>query len=182
MILGNGTKKPKIHSTAYVAPTAVVSGDVTIGAGCAVLHGAVIVAGGSPVSLGSDCVVMEHAVIRSTEKLPAKLGDAVLVGAHATVIGVTLPNEARLPANEVKLPPGDPFGPTKALAETLRRTHAKDAPIAAHENVAPGGTRRGESDMLQAPVEADTVVDVMLLELQEMELRRQEALKKKPKK
>ena len=33
MILSSGTKKPKIHSSAYVAPTATISGDVTIGAG-----------------------------------------------------------------------------------------------------------------------------------------------------
>ena len=31
MILSSGSKKPKIHSTAYVAPTATISGDVTIG-------------------------------------------------------------------------------------------------------------------------------------------------------
>ena len=33
MILSSGTKKPKIHPSAYVAPTATISGDVTIGAG-----------------------------------------------------------------------------------------------------------------------------------------------------
>lgn len=181
MILSSGTKKPKIHSSAYVAPTATISGDVTIGSGCAILHGASIVASGSPVTIGSDTVVMENAVVRSTEKLPVKIGDAVLVGPHATVIGVTLANDVRLPPNEVRMPPGDPYGATKALAESLRKLHAKDTAQAAHENVAPGGARRGEPDMLQAPVEAETVVDVMMVELQEMELRRQEALKKKPK-
>ncbi len=50
MILSSGTKKPKIHSSAYVAPTATIAGDVTIGADCAVLHGAVIIAEGAPVT------------------------------------------------------------------------------------------------------------------------------------
>ncbi len=53
MILSSGTKKPKIHSSAYVAPGAVIGGDVTIGPGCAMLHGAVITSEGAPVTIGS---------------------------------------------------------------------------------------------------------------------------------
>ena len=168
MILANGTKKPKIHSSAYVAPTAVVSGEVTIGQGCAILHGAVIVASGGTVSIGNDCVVGEHALIKSTAAHPVKIGDEVFVGPHATVVGIALGNGTRLPANEVRMPAGDPYGATKAYAESLRKLHAKDTAYAVHER-AP-----------EAPVEAETVVDVMMLELQEMEHRRQEALKKKP--
>jgi NDP-sugar pyrophosphorylase family protein len=177
MILANGTKRPKIHSSAYIAPSAVVSGDVTIGQNCAILHGAVIVASGYHVTIGNDCVISEHAVVRSTPAAAVKIGDEVLVGPHATVVGVALPNGTRLPANEVRLPAGDPYGPTKAYAESLRKLHAKDAQQALHENVAPGGNRR--EDTLQAPVEADTVVDIMMLELQEMEHRRAEAKRKK---
>ena len=62
MILSSGTKKPKIHSSAYVAPTATISGDVTVGASCAILHGAIVVAEGAPVTIGADTVVMENAV------------------------------------------------------------------------------------------------------------------------
>jgi gamma-carbonic anhydrase len=182
MILANGTKRPKIHSSAYVAPTAVISGEVTIGPDCAILHGAVIAAEGSPVSIGSNSIVMEHAVVKSVAKFAVKIGDECLIGPHATVIGVTLANGARLPANEVRMPAGDPFGATKAYAESLRDIHARDMAVESHENVSPGGRRRGEPDMLQAPVEADTVVDVMMLELQEMETRRRESMEKKAKK
>jgi serine acetyltransferase len=168
MILANGTKKPKIHSSAYVAPTATIFGDVTIGQGCAILHGAMVIAEGSPVAIGNDCVVMENAVVKSAGQYGVKVGDECLIGPHASVIGVALANGTRLPAGEVRLPAGDPFGAAKTYAETLRKIHAKEAP-------------RSEGDALQAPVEADTVVDVMMLELQEMEHRRQESLKKKPK-
>lgn len=182
MILANGTKRPKIHSSSYVAPTAVISGEVTIGAECAILAGAVIAAEGSPVTIGTHTVVMECAVVKSVAKFATKIGDECLIGQHATVVGVTLNNGTRLPANEVKMPAGDPYGAVKAYAGTLREIHGKDSPIATHENVAPGANRRGEPDTLQAPVEADTVVDVMMLELQEMEARRKEALEKKSKK
>ena len=53
MILSSGTKRPKIHSSAYVAPTATVAGEVTIGAESAVLHGAVITSEGAPVAIGA---------------------------------------------------------------------------------------------------------------------------------
>jgi hypothetical protein len=182
MILVNGPKRPKIHSSAYIAPTAVVSGEVTIGADCAILHGAVVAAEGAAVTIGAQTVIMENAVVKSTPKAPTKIGDECLVGPHATVIGVALPNGTRLPPNEVRLPPGDAFGPAKAYAESLRDVHAKDTPLDTHENVGPGARRRGEPDTLAAPVEADTVVDVMMLELQEMEARRREALEKKSKK
>ena len=181
MIIANGTKRPKIHSSSYVAPTAVISGEVTVGPECAILHGAVIAAEGSPVTIGAHTVVMECAIVKSVAKFSAKIGDECLIGPHATVIGVTLANGTRLPANEVKMPAGDPYGAVKAYSDALRDIHARDSTIAAHENVAAGANRRGEPDTLQAPVEADTVVDVMMLELQEMEARRKEALEKKSK-
>jgi hypothetical protein len=39
---------PSIHPDAYVAPTAVVSGQVSIGAGSCIMHGAILAAEGGP--------------------------------------------------------------------------------------------------------------------------------------
>ena len=58
MIFSSGTKKPNVHASAYVAPNAVVSGEVTIEEGCAVLYGAVITAEGAPITIGANTVVM----------------------------------------------------------------------------------------------------------------------------
>jgi carbonic anhydrase/acetyltransferase-like protein (isoleucine patch superfamily) len=55
MLLEHDGKRPRIHESAYVAPTAVVCGDVTIGENCRVLFGAVIVSEGGPVTIGSHC-------------------------------------------------------------------------------------------------------------------------------
>ena len=38
---------PSVHPDAYVAPTAVLSGQVSVGAGSCVLHGAVLTADGA---------------------------------------------------------------------------------------------------------------------------------------
>lgn len=78
---------PAVHATAHVAPTAVLCGDVRIGAHSHVSFGAVITAAGAPVALGAHCVVMENAVLRGTPGHPLAIGDEVLVGPHAHLTG-----------------------------------------------------------------------------------------------
>jgi carbonic anhydrase/acetyltransferase-like protein (isoleucine patch superfamily) len=82
--------RPRIHPAATVAPGAVVSGDVTIGEYACVLSGAVVTAQGGPVVIGSNCVVMEQAVVRSTKRHPTTIGDNCLVGPHGYVTGATV--------------------------------------------------------------------------------------------
>ena len=57
---------PSVDPEAYVAPTAVLSGQVRVGPGSCVLHGAVLSADGGPVEIGANCVIMENAVLRGT--------------------------------------------------------------------------------------------------------------------
>ncbi|MHB8461571.1 MAG: gamma carbonic anhydrase family protein, partial [Vulcanimicrobiaceae bacterium] len=94
MRYSHNEKSPTIDPSAYVAPTAVISGDVTIGAKCAVLHGAIITAEGAPVVIGSECVVMEHAVIRASGgaalTFATTIGQRCIVGPHAYIVGATL--------------------------------------------------------------------------------------------
>jgi carbonic anhydrase/acetyltransferase-like protein (isoleucine patch superfamily) len=90
MLLEHQGKRPRIHETAYIAPTATICGDVTVGADSRVLFGAVLVAEGGPVVVGRHCIVMEQAVVRGTARHPARLGDHVLVGPHAHLSGCTV--------------------------------------------------------------------------------------------
>lgn len=89
-------KRPQIHDSAYVAPTAVICGDVTLGAGSRVLFGAILSAEGGPVVVGQQCIIMENAVIRGTRALPAHLGDHVLIGPRAYLSGCTVEDNAFL--------------------------------------------------------------------------------------
>ncbi|HEX3670495.1 MAG TPA: hypothetical protein VHT92_02200 [Candidatus Cybelea sp.] len=249
MILSSGTKKPKIHSTAYVAPGATIGGDVTIGPECAILHGAVITAEGAPVTIGAHTVVMENAVLKasggSALRYPLAIGDRCIVGPHAYVVGATIGNgcfvasgakifngamlgdgsgvalggivhvKARVPAAAsvpiMHVAYGDPatiVPPEKAsevhakvdfyadvfnleagsdvrarAAETyakfLRKAHAQDTALEEHRNVRPPPRRRsGEEPPPTQATEVDKVVDVMMLELEEMEHRRQQAIRR----
>jgi gamma-carbonic anhydrase len=83
----------QIDPTAQIAPSAVVTGDVTIGAHSRVLHGAVVNGDLGPVTIGADVLVMENAVLRGRTDHPLVIGDAVLVGPHAHLNGTTIDDE-----------------------------------------------------------------------------------------
>jgi len=83
----------QIDPSAWVAPSAVVTGDVTVGAGSRVLHGAVLTGDAGPVTIGADVLVMENAVLRGRADHPLTIGDAVLVGPHAHLNGATVEDE-----------------------------------------------------------------------------------------
>lgn len=87
MLIEHRGKTPHIHQSAYIAPTATICGDVTIGENSRILFGATIVAEGGPVEIGANCIIMENAVIRGTPGFPARLGNAILVGPHAYLTG-----------------------------------------------------------------------------------------------
>lgn len=94
MIISSGTKKPTIHPSAYVAPNATVSGEVTVDEGCAILFGAVITAEGAPITIGANSVVMENAVLKSSGgsamQFPLSIGESCIIGPGAYVVGATI--------------------------------------------------------------------------------------------
>lgn len=90
MILDHRGQAPTVHESAYIAPTATVCGDVTVGENACVLFGAVVTADGGPVEIGADSIVMEQAVVRGTPAHPLTIGDNVLVGPRAYLTGCTI--------------------------------------------------------------------------------------------
>jgi len=93
MILEYNGQRPQIHPSCYIAPNAVIRGNVHIGENTSVLFGAVISAEGGRVSIGSDCVIMEQAVLRSVPKHDLIMGDRVLIGPQSHVSGATIGND-----------------------------------------------------------------------------------------
>jgi carbonic anhydrase/acetyltransferase-like protein (isoleucine patch superfamily) len=96
MLIEHQGKRPRIHDSAYIAPTAVICGDVTIGVECRVLFGAVIEAEGGPVEIGGQCIIMENAVIRGTRRHPVRIGKHVLIGPRAYLTGCTIEDDVFL--------------------------------------------------------------------------------------
>lgn len=83
MLYEHGGKRPTIDPACRIAPTAVVCGDVTIGANCSVGFGAVLTAESGAIRIGQNCVVMDTAVIRGVRHNPVAIGDNVLIGPRA---------------------------------------------------------------------------------------------------
>jgi carbonic anhydrase/acetyltransferase-like protein (isoleucine patch superfamily) len=94
MLITHADKKPKIDPLGWVAPDATVCGDVDIGPGSRVMHGARVIgeAGGS-IKIGANCIIMENAVIRASPRHGCTIGDHCLIGPNAHVTGAVLEDQ-----------------------------------------------------------------------------------------
>lgn len=72
---------------AFVAPTAVLVGDVTVAAGASVWCKVVLRADFGPIVVGAGSNVQDNCVLHAAEGLPTVLGDEVTVGHLATMEG-----------------------------------------------------------------------------------------------
>jgi carbonic anhydrase/acetyltransferase-like protein (isoleucine patch superfamily) len=90
MLLEHRGKSPTVDPSAYVAPNAIVCGDVRIGADSRVLFGAVLTAEDGFVEVGARCVIMENALVRGRAQHPTRIADDVLIGPHAHVNGTAI--------------------------------------------------------------------------------------------
>jgi carbonic anhydrase/acetyltransferase-like protein (isoleucine patch superfamily) len=93
MIMTHLGKAPQIHPGAYVAPNAMVCGDVTIGNGCRIMFGAQVVAEGGSISVGDECIIMQNAVLRATGRHPLSIGRNCLIGPNSHVVGCRIDDE-----------------------------------------------------------------------------------------
>lgn len=96
MLIEHQGKRPNIHESALIAPTAVICGDVTIGANSQVGFGAVVSAEGGSVTIGTQSIIRENVVIRGTSGHEIQIGNYVLIGAHSALYGCTIEDEAFL--------------------------------------------------------------------------------------
>jgi gamma-carbonic anhydrase len=109
MLVEHRGKRPSVDPSAYVAPNAVLCGDVRLGRDSRVLFGAVVSAEDGSVEIGARCVIMENALVRGRATHPTKLGDDVLVGPHAHVNGSVVADGCFL-ATGISLFPGSRLG------------------------------------------------------------------------
>ena len=94
MLIEHLGDSPRIHESAWVAPTATVSGNVEIGPHSRVLYGAVLTSEGGPITVGSKCIIMENAVLRGTPKHPLTIGNNVLIGPNTHLSGCHIKDQA----------------------------------------------------------------------------------------
>jgi len=95
-------RRPDVHPSAYVAPTAVLCGDVRVGPDARILFNAVVTA-------EDGSVEMEHALVRGRAAHPVVIERDVLIGPQAHVNGARIGAEAFI-ATGAALFPGATVG------------------------------------------------------------------------
>lgn len=80
-------EKPQIHETAYIAPTAVIIGDVTIGEWSNVWFGAVLRGDQGPIKIGKNTSIQENVTIHIETGTSVIIGSKCIIGHHAMIHG-----------------------------------------------------------------------------------------------
>ena len=81
---------PQAAAAAFVAPTAVLAGDVILEEGSSVWYGAVLRADTGRIRVGKDSNVQDNAVLHTGPDLDVVIGDRVSIGHSAVVHGCTV--------------------------------------------------------------------------------------------
>jgi carbonic anhydrase/acetyltransferase-like protein (isoleucine patch superfamily) len=88
MIASFQEKHPKIHNTAFVAETAVVIGDVEIGANSSIWYGSILRGDVNFIRIGARTNVQDGSIIHVTTAIfPTVLEDEVTLGHRVTLHG-----------------------------------------------------------------------------------------------
>lgn len=80
-------KVPNIHENAYIAPTAVIIGNVTIGEGSNIWFGAVLRGDWGTIIIGKNTSIQENVTIHNEVGSTVEIGDNCIIGHHAMVHG-----------------------------------------------------------------------------------------------
>ena len=85
---------PTIGEDVWLAPTAVLVGDVHVGDRANIWFGAVLRGDGAGIRIGADTSVQDNAVIHCAKQLPTVVGDGVIVGHGAMLEGCVIEDGA----------------------------------------------------------------------------------------
>lgn len=110
-----GNKVPRIHTGAFIAPTASIVGDVTVHDGASVWYGAVVRGDTSYAVIGAGSNVQDGAVVHGRADLPAIIGKEVTVAHNAIVHGAVVEDRAMV-ANGAQVLDGAKVGAGSLIA------------------------------------------------------------------
>jgi carbonic anhydrase/acetyltransferase-like protein (isoleucine patch superfamily) len=83
-------RAPSVHPEAWVAPGAVVIGNVTLGRASSVWYGSVLRGDDDQILVGEQCNIQDLCCLHADPGEPAVLEDRVSLGHHATVHGARI--------------------------------------------------------------------------------------------
>jgi carbonic anhydrase/acetyltransferase-like protein (isoleucine patch superfamily) len=96
-----GAAAPQVDEAAYVAPTAVLAGDVSLAEGASVWYGAVVRADMAAISLGAGSNLQDNAVIHADPGFPVSIGSGVSIGHLAMLHGCVVEDDCLIGMSSV---------------------------------------------------------------------------------
>ena len=103
MLISYRGKRPAIDPSAFVAPNAVLIGDVEIGPESSVWFGAVLRGDNGPIRVGARTSIQDNAVVHVSEHGGTYLGDDVTVGHCAVMEDCNIKRHALIGSNATLL-------------------------------------------------------------------------------
>ena len=84
---------PSVHPSAFIAPGALVIGDVTLGGESSVWYQSVLRGDMAPISVGARTCIQDATVIHVDDGVPCTIGDQVGVGHRVILHGCTVEDD-----------------------------------------------------------------------------------------
>lgn len=96
-------KRPVIADDVFIAPGAMVIGDVTIHEGASIWYNAVVRGDTAPIVIGRRSNIQDNCTLHTDADAPLTIGDDCTVGHNAVVHGATVANRVLIGMNSVIL-------------------------------------------------------------------------------
>jgi carbonic anhydrase/acetyltransferase-like protein (isoleucine patch superfamily) len=103
MLIEYRGKRPKIASSAFVAPTAVLIGDVEVGEESSIWFGTVLRGDNGPIRVGARTSIQDNSVIHVSAENQTIIGDDCTIGHCAVLEDCVIENGALIGSNAVIL-------------------------------------------------------------------------------
>jgi carbonic anhydrase/acetyltransferase-like protein (isoleucine patch superfamily) len=94
---------PTIHPSAFIASTAALMGDVSLGAESSVWYGAVLRGDMAPIVIGSQTNLQDGTIVHVDEGIPCHVGSRVGVGHRVILHGCTVEDDCLIGMGSVLL-------------------------------------------------------------------------------
>lgn len=103
MIIPYKDKYPVIAEGVFIAPTAVIIGDVEIAPGANIWYGTVLRGDLAPIRIGANTNIQDNCTVHTDVNKPAIIGMHITVGHNAVVHGCTIEDRCLIGMNAVVL-------------------------------------------------------------------------------
>ena len=103
MIVAYEGKTPKIGKNVFIAPTATLIGDVTVGDNASIWYGTVVRGDMEPITIGRNTNIQDNCTVHTDYGHPTIIGGNVSVGHNAVVHGCTIEKNCLIAINAVVL-------------------------------------------------------------------------------